>query len=182
MVINRHHIKSPTEIITTTLGIPEAYKQQCIQEAYKIGDSIDRENNLTNVKAFRSSYKVWEETDVYNLLLDRIIEKINVVFPFTDTRFEYVLQNCWFAIYREGHYTIPHSHDPSSLSFVYYLKSNINSSPLVFDECDFQLQPHDDMLVVFPSYLIHSVPKHTGEDRICLAGNLNLISKGTDLH
>ena len=88
----------------------------------------------------------------------------------------------WSAIYREGHYTISHAHSPSFLSFVYYLKSNINSSPLVFDGCDFQVQPHDDMLVVFPSYLIHSVPKHTGEDRICLAGNLNLISKGTDLH
>ena len=170
MIINKHHIKSPTEIVTTTLGIPEAYKQQCIQEAYKIGDSIDREKSVTNVKAFRSGYKIWEETNVYNLLFDRITYALNRV---AVVKWEF--WDAWTAIYQEGHYTIPHAHDPSYLSFVYYLKANNTSSPLVFDGCDFNLSPYDDLLVIFPSYLTHSVPKHTGEDRICVAGNINRV-------
>jgi hypothetical protein len=174
MDINRHHIKSPTEIVTTTLGIPEDYKQQCIQEAYKIGD---KQGQKTNVKAIMSSYWVWEETNVYNPLLDKIMETSNKVFPILDVRYRYELRSSWSAIYKEGHYTQPHAHAPSHISFVYYLKADSGSSPLVFDECDFQIQPQDDMLVVFPSYLWHSVPEHTGEDRICLAGNLSWVLK-----
>ena len=172
MVINRHNLKSPSEIVTTTLGIPEDYKQRCIQEAYKIGD---KQGQKTNVKAIMSSYHVWKETDVYNLLFEKIIGKTYVVFPLIDRRFKYKLHDCWSAIYKEGHYTVPHAHNPSQISFVYYLKANNNSSPLVFDDCDFKIHPHDDLLVAFPSYLYHSVPKHTGEDRICMAGNLNIV-------
>ena len=179
MSINRHRLNSPVDIITTTLGIPEGYKQQCIQEAYKI---CDGRAQRTNVKALRSSYWMWNETSIYNPLLDRIMGKVNMSFPIEDNQYKYELCNCWAIVYKEGHYTIPHIHAPSNISFVYYLKSNSNSSPLVFDECDFKVYPHDDLLAVFPSYLIHSVPKHYGEDRICIAGNLNLVSEGTDLH
>ena len=182
MVINRHPIKSPTEVITTTLGIPEDYKQQCIQEVYKIGDSLNRKDNYTNVKALRSSYRVWEETSIYNPLLGRIMGKVNMSLPVEDNKYEYGLENCWTIIYKEGHYTVPHLHIPAQISFVYYLKANDNSSPLVFDGCDFKIYPHDDLLVIFPSYLTHSVPKHMGEDRICIAGNLNIVPEGTDLH
>ena len=174
MDINRHRIKSPVEVITTTLGIPEDYKQQCIQEAYKIGD---QQGKKTNVKAIMSSWGIWDETSVYDSLLKVIMEASNKIFPISDKRYEYELRCSWSAIYKEGHYTVPHAHDPSRLSFVYYLKANGDSSPLVFNGSDFQVQPHDDLLVIFPSYLIHSVPKHTGEDRICLAGNLGWVLK-----
>ena len=175
MVINKHHVRSPIEIVTTTLGIPEDYKQQCIQEAYKIGNSISNSNNYTNVNAIRSTYKLWEETNIYNLLLEKIERSIDIIFPILDNRFKYNLKECWSIIYKEGHYANTHKHLPFHTSFVYYLKSNNNSSPLIFDKCDFQLQPHDDLLVVFPSYLVHSVPRHKGEDRICIAGNLDWV-------
>jgi Rps23 Pro-64 3,4-dihydroxylase Tpa1-like proline 4-hydroxylase len=168
MIVNRHHIKSPSEVITTTLGIPEDYKQQCIQEAYKIGD---KQGKKTNVKAIMSSYKVWEETDVYNPLFNKIMNAISMM---GGEKLE--LYDAWTAIYKEGHYTISHNHGDVFRSFVYYLKTN-NTTPLVFDGCEFQVQPHDDLLVVFPSHLIHSVPKHYGDDRICLAGNIKRVDK-----
>ena len=174
MVINKHHVRSPIEIVTTTLGIPEDYKQQCIQEAYKIGD---KQGQKTNVKAIMSSYKVWEETDKYNPILDKIAHLVKNEFPLFDDRLGYSLNNVWIAIYKEGHYTVLHSHEPHHMSFVYYLKANNNSSPLVFDRCEFQVQPYDDLLVIFPSYLEHSVPIHKGEDRICLAGNFYMGSQ-----
>ena len=169
-----HIVKSATEIITTTLGMPEDYKQRCVQEIYKIGD---KQGQKTNVKAIMSSYWIWKETDVFNPLLDKIKEKVYVAFPILDSRFKYGLQDCWGAVYKNGHYTVSHSHIPSHISFVYYLKSNIGSSPLNFDGCDFNIQPYDDLLIIFPSYLLHSVPKHKGEDRVCIAGNMSMVLK-----
>ena len=165
MDINRYQIKTPTEIVTTTLGIPEGYKQECIQEAYKIGD---KQGQQTNVKALMSSYHIWGETNMFNTLIDTILDAIkNKISPLTDDRYIYKVDNAWTAIYKEGHYSIPHDHIPHSISFVYYLKANINSSPLIFDGINFMIGPCDDLLVVFKSYLKHSVPIHKGEDRIC---------------
>lgn len=174
MNVNRYPIKAPTEVVTTTLGIPKDYKQQCIQEAYKIGD---KQGQKTNVKAIMSSYWIWEETDVFNPLLDKIIEKIYGAYKDLDVRFKYILKEGWCAIYKNSHYTVPHTHDPAFLSFVYYLKSNTDSSPLVFNKSDFKVQPYDDLLVIFPSYLYHMVPEHNGGDRICIAGNLYMVEK-----
>tara|TARA_R110000803_G_scaffold36285_2_gene78005 strand:+ start:156 stop:692 length:537 start_codon:yes stop_codon:yes gene_type:complete len=171
MVINRHYIKTPTEIATTHLNITEEYKQRCIQGAYNIGD---QQNHKTNVKAIMSSYQVWEETDVYNNLLDIIQDEVNTKFyPNYYERFTLILGSAWTAIYKEDHYAVSHNHLPAQMSFIYYLKSNNNSSPLLFDGCDFQINPHDGLLVVFPSHLFHNVPKHKGEDRICIAGNFH---------
>lgn len=175
MKINRHYLKTPTEIVTTNLNIPKDYKSKCIQEAYKIGNSINNNPSMkTNLNSIRSSYLIWEETNIYDNLLDKIMYEIeDKIFPRKDPNYRYNLYNAWVAIYKNGHYATPHNHIPSTLSFVYYLKTPQNSTPLVFEE--FNISPHEDLLTVFPSYLTHSVPIHKGEDRICLAGNLDLI-------
>jgi len=170
MNIHEHHLKSPTQIITTQLGIPQEYKQHCIKEIYSLGDSM---NQQTNVKAIMSSYKIWEETNILNQLINNIKITIDECYPPKNKKFKYNLVDAWSAIYKKSHYTIPHNHLPFQVSFVYYLQSS-GYTPLVFDECNFQINPTDDMLIVFPSNLIHSVPEHTEEnDRICLAGNLS---------
>ena len=175
MEINRHHLQSPVQIITTYLGIPEEYKKKCIKEIYKIGD---KQNQKTNVKGIMSSYHIYTETRELDDLLNNIINSINISVPIEDKRFYYDLKNCWGAVYKEGHYTVPHVHLPDNISFVYYLKANENSSPLVFDECNFKINPIDDFLIIFPSYVTHSVPKQSkGEDRICIAGNLKIKLK-----
>jgi len=168
---NRYHLKSPVDVITTSLFIPQEYQQECIQEAYRLGDSMEQK---TNVKALMSTYSVWEETDKFNLLLDKIKEITNLVHPIQDTRFEYRLDSAWSAIYKKGHYTQPHNHTPAQLAWVYYLKAD-RKSPLIFDDCNFKINPTNDMLVLFPGYLTHSVPQHKeNTDRICLAGNFYL--------
>jgi hypothetical protein len=173
MIQHNHYVQHPTKIINTILDIPKKYKQRCIEEAYKIGD---KQNNRTNVKAIMSSYFIWNETQVFNLLIDNILKKINLALPASSfsPNFTYSLEASWFAIYKSDHYTVPHHHLPADISFIYYLKANDSSSPLVFDQANFVIKPHDNLLVIFPSYLTHEVPIHKGEDRICLAGNLNL--------
>ena len=170
--IHHHYLKSPVEVVTTSLESPSNHIQEYIAEAYRIGDSM---NNTTNVKAWMSSYKVWEQTKIFNRLFEIIENLVNLLECFNDPNMHYKITNAWSAVYKKGHYTIPHHHIPSNLSFVYYLKTSGNT-PLIFDQCNFPISPKDDEIIIFPSYLIHSVPEHQyEEDRICIAGNLDLF-------
>ena len=169
MEINIHHILSPSIVVTIlTPPLPKEYHQKCIQETYRIGDQQSQD---TNVKAIMSSYTIWQETDVFNPLISKIEEAINKGYPQIDARYNLKTENAWFCIYQNGHYTPSHHHHPSTLSWIYYLKTHEDSSPLIFDKSNFEITPQEGLLVMFPSHLFHSVPKHEGKDRICLAGN-----------
>ena len=170
-MVEKHHIQAPVEIITLYLNIPQKYKHKCIEEIYKLGDSQD---NITNLKCIMSSYWIWNESKVFNSLLGNI-HKIIISQYGEDTQTLEMI-NAWSAIYKEGNYSVSHNHRPNSFSFVYYLKSN-GTTPLIFEDCNFRINPLDDLLLIFPSYLNHHVPKHIGqEDRICIAGNLDCKS------
>jgi len=172
--IDRFYLKCPIQILKTKLNIPQDYKQKCIEEIYRLGDSM---NQTTNVKASMTSYKIWEQSKVFDTLIKQIKLNINEIWPLPDPEFEYKLEDTWASIYKTNDKTISHNHLPTNTSFVYYLKSN-RETPIIFDECNFYLNPTDDDLIIFPSHLYHSVPKHNNdEDRICVAGNLNIISK-----
>jgi hypothetical protein len=170
MILNHHHIKSPTRVLSTYLDTPLDYRQQCIKEIY----SLDNTNEApTNVRAVRSSYHIWDESEVFNNLLKNITNIVGSYFPKYDPRIKGCeLIEAWSVIYKKGHFSVSHNHIPQQISFVYYLQS-IEKTPLIFDNSDFQIIPKNNMLIMFPSYLNHSVPKHKGKtDRICLAGNL----------
>lgn len=173
MDLNIHHIQSPAEIITTTLGVSKEYKQDCIKEIYKLGDSM---NQTTSVKAIMSTYFIWNETEIFNPILNKILEIVNKIYPQKGNN-RWDIENTWSAIYKKGNYTVPHCHLPYNISFCYYFQDTENT-PLVFDESNFKIDPIDDMLILFPSYINHSVPKHTSDkDRIMLAGNLKINPK-----
>lgn len=177
MTINYHNVQSPTEIITTKLGIPQFYKQECINEIYKIGD---KQNQQTNVKAIMSSYEVWEETDKFKPFISRLFKIVPKLLwkyqdAITNLQYRYTLVNLWSAIYQKGHYTQTHHHIPCRFAFVYYLQTS-GDTPLIFNDCNLTINPEDDTLVLFPGDLMHSVGIHRGnKDRICLAGNMDLI-------
>ena len=174
MEINRYYIPSPIEVVNAPLGAPLSYRQKCIDEIYKIGD---KQNNQTNVKASMSSWWVEKESKILNSLSDQIMDAIGRLMPLAP-EYKYILYNCWSNIYKKGQHTVPHIHKPFYISFIYYLKSDKDSSPLIFNSSNFIIQPQDDMLVIFPSYIEHSVPKHNSdEDRICVAGNINWVPK-----
>jgi len=167
MEINRYHIQSPTEVIKLQLGIPQDYKQQCIEEIYRLGDSM---NHKSNIKAIMTSYFIWEESNKFDILLDNISNILNSNL-IEVSKNQLIIENAWGAIYKKNNFTLPHLHNPSLISFVYYLKSSGNT-PLVFDETSLKFFPQDDTLIIFPSHLMHSVPPHNEEnDRICIAGN-----------
>ena len=175
MEFNTHDVTSPDQIIDLKLNIPQDYKQKCIDEIYKITDG---ENKFVNLTALNSTNKVWNETKVFDILIDNILKAHSTVRPIQEIGTHYELTYAWSAIYKKGHIAIPHRHLGSYFAFVYYFKSTGNT-PIVFDECNFKLNPTDDTLVIFPAHIEHSVPPHNDdEDRICLAGT---VSKNSEI-
>ena len=86
-----------------------------------------------------------------------------------------MITDLWGNIYRKGDYTESHNHWLEHLSVVYFLKAKFYHAPLIFESIGLnkKIRPKEGRLVIFPSFLTHSVPIHKfGETRITLAANL----------
>ena len=86
-----------------------------------------------------------------------------------------MITDFWGNVYRKGDYAQSHCHKPSICSFAYFVKSKWYDSPLIFDNSGKRLRPKEGRYVIFPSYLLHSVPKHRyNHERITLSGNYDI--------
>jgi len=88
------------------------------------------------------------------------------------------ISSMWGAIYQPGDWADYHTHGPSRTSWVYYLQADpTQGAPLVFDNTGYEIMPTTGQLIMFPSWLGHSVPKFMPKDaseRIVLAGNVEI--------
>ena len=73
---------------------------------------------------------------------------------------------------KRGYYQRPHHHNHHYWSFVYFVNAPRGSAPLVFTESNKKIIPKSGMLVIFPGWVWHHVPKNGCDGRITLAGNL----------
>ena len=135
----------------------------------------DCQNHSTNVKADMSSWKIWEETNIFNDFLDWALESINS-HPLAVHLESWTIHSAWLAKYKEGESTVPHHHFPLLLSFVYFLKCSEKSSPLNLEGVDIECR--EGRLIIFPSLMFHSVSS-TPAERIVLAGNVESVLPGT---
>ena len=88
----------------------------------------------------------------------------------------YGITESWGLIYKQGNYTSPHSHWPSTWGFVYTVQACDKCSPLIFDQMDESVEfvPRTGQMLLFPAWLNHSVPEQQCEhERIKIAGNLD---------
>ena len=88
----------------------------------------------------------------------------------------YGITESWGLIYKQGNYTSPHSHWPSTWGFVYTVQACDKCSPLIFDQMDESVEfvPKTGQMLLFPAWLNHSVPEQQCEhERIKVAGNLD---------
>ena len=146
------------------------------------GDQMKRSTNLkADMTWFNVESKEFEE--LHNIIkpylakffINDKIEKTLCMTPeFVET---------WGALYNKEDYTVTHVHEPCKLSWIYYVKVSENTAPLYIHQIVnekgkrevFQIPPKISDLVMFPSWTPHSVPKQkTDEERICVAGNVNL--------
>lgn len=147
------------------LGAPKDYIDQMVEKAYEIGDHMNQE---TNLKGIMSTYHVWNQTDLFNPLFDKISEIVSLEY-----KQPMVLHNAWTGIYKSDHHAQAHHHCPSGHSFVYYIKATIEDSPLVLGNNKFEIKPQTDLLIHFPALVEHLVPRQTNQsERVVIAGNL----------
>lgn len=134
--------------------------------------SKDMQNKLTNVKATMTDWNITSHQ--IELLKTFAINKIyenNLVWHYADLEFN----TFWANIYRQKEFTISHDHLPDLFSFVYFLNAESNFAPLIFNFSNTKIIPKEGSMVIFPSYLAHSVPEHESDQiRITLSGNISL--------
>ena len=137
----------------------------------------DAQQKKTNVKASMTDWFMQDSSKGFQWVCNRALELAAHNNPH---QIDMIPYDCWGAIYREGDYTIMHNHWPQLWSFVYYVSCSEGSAPLMFDRCIHpgkgreSIHPKTGLMVMFPGWVNHSVPKHVGEDRIVVAGNLTM--------
>ena len=89
-----------------------------------------------------------------------------------DDIYDLYLKDIWGQYYKRGDYQRPHHHNPHYWSFVYFVNAPRGSAPLVFTESNKKIIPKSGMLVIFPGWVWHHVPKHRCDEiRSVISGN-----------
>ena len=140
----------------------------------------DCQNRQTNVKATMTEWNLDLQSQEFVQFRNIIISVVKDLNLYWSCSFK--IETLWANIYRRGDYTISHDHDPSRYSFVYFLKSKPNFSPLIFENIDLRnkkkkcktVKPIEGRLVIFPGFLKHRVPVHIHDGtRITISGNFS---------
>ena len=82
--------------------------------------------------------------------------------------------NSWIARYDKGDHTVDHDHHPLDFSYSYYINCPKGSSPLVFTTSGKRIKAEDGKVVIFPGIIKHYVPKNRCDNRIVMAGNIQI--------
>ena len=145
------------------------------KELRDIGFSKKTDNN--NVKAFLTKSFDPDSYDNIKIIKKYILECVEKYNSnITGGYLKNPILNCmWAALYSENDSTESHKHISHTYSFVYFVRSDKNSAPLKFDNSLFSFSGKSGDLIIFPSYLYHSVPKTTS-GRITLIGNISYLS------
>ena len=125
------------------------------------------ESDNSNVKAWHSHFDTHKKEPKFNILIDKILKKSQ---EFLEVNFNLHLLNFWVMEYEKGNHAIRHNHWPATLSGVYYIDVEENSSPIIFEN-NFVIKPKNGMLLLFPSIVNHEVPPSKGK-RIVASINL----------
>ena len=113
-----------------------------------------------NVKEFRLIGD-W----VHKIILEYFVDDFDEIF---DLR----LKDMWGQYYNKGDYQVTHHHNPHYWSFVYFVNAPKGAAPLVFTDSNKKVFPKPGMLVIFPGWLFHHVPKHKCDEiRSVISGN-----------
>ena len=125
------------------------------------------ESDNSNVKAWHSHFDTHKKEPKFNMLIDRIMDASR---DFIRVKCTLYPLNFWVMEYEKGNHTLKHNHWPATLSGVYYIDVEENSSPIIFEN-NFTVKPKNGMLLLFPSIVNHEVPPSNGK-RIVASINL----------
>ena len=164
-------ILTSTPITEFILKKSDKWLSKGIEEIIQLGDN---QQHTSNVKANMTSWKIWEDTKYFNQLFNDILNILRSLDlkGLKGPNRTPIMHECWGAHYKDTEKTHIHNHEPAWYSFVYYLKTDHNCSPIMFEgeSLDLSVDPKPNMLLLFPGYLNHYVPPTKGE-RVLVAGN-----------
>jgi len=159
---------------------------------YKKDKGVVKSNRDGYQSNFLSNNQLCEE--FLNSIKEHIcdyISKIGVKIPFS-----FKLYEPWINVSQSRAYNVSHCHGKQDFSFVFYIQVPKNSGNLVFDSPvlhhktnmiqhqsfpflnseTFIIYPKEGDLVIFPSYMPHSVEINKSKKfRISLASNLDIV-------
>ena len=125
------------------------------------------ESDNSNVKAWHSHFDTHIKEPKFNILIDRVMDASK---DFINIKCNLYMLNFWVMEYEKGNHAVKHNHWPATLSGVYYIDVEENSSPIIFEN-NFVIKPKNGMLLLFPSIVNHEVPPSKGK-RIVASINL----------
>ena len=101
----------------------------------------------------------------------------HMVNPYVEISSPYSLtcSEAWGIICNQGDYLEYHRHDPCMFSFVYYVTSPKDSSPLLFTTSGYEVNPEPGKVVIFNSRLLHEIPPNNCNGRYSFVGNLSVV-------
>ncbi len=140
-------------------------------ESVKLKQYTLNENNF-----FDKETKNKDNTDlVYKYIEPHIHQIIN-------SRFK--LNDWWIQRYKKENYhdLHTHGHEHNKLSFILYLKATSKSSNTIFygpghpliNWQGYEVKPKPGLLILFPSYIPHSVGYNKDNKRLILSGNIEV--------
>ena len=170
-------VKHKADIIKGEYQFADKVKRQVLS-LLKICNPIPQDNS--NVKASIHTEWDWEPDNItFRNLKAYIREEIEKHYRpgamSSGVRNRIECNNFWGNVYEKGDYAQSHCHKPFDFSFAYFVKSMWYYPPLVFTDSGKRIRPKEGRYVIFPSYLLHHVPKHRYNGvRITLSGNLGI--------
>ena len=164
-------VKHNAEILVGDYQFAESLNQEVLHQL-----KFARDIGHTNVKAFHTGWDWLPDNQKFKNFKSFITSEIERKFsPGKMTTGEWTLGkmiNFWANVYKKGDYAQSHCHEPNVYSFAYFVKAKWYDSPLIFNDSGKKIRPKEGRYVIFPSYLLHSVPKNRyNHERVTLSGN-----------
>lgn len=178
-----YFIRTPQRIFKTFVVDHESLNVHLKQSIKKFEKSFPQSSE-SNVKAWHSDYFTHQKTNDFKPLID-LTEKYahyatkEHCLADTGPPYYFMVNNLWFAKYKQNDYTKIHNHFPAVWSACYYVDVEENAAPIVFgsknwgDEEEIVIQPETGMLLLWFSTIPHRVER-TFAKRTCICMNINL--------
>jgi len=164
-------VRHCAEIIIGDYQFAESLNQEVLHQL-----KFARDIGHTNVKAFHT---VWDwlpdnqkVKNFKSFITSEIERKFSPGENVGSNRMLGRVKNLWGNVYKKDDFAQSHNHKPNVFSFAYFVKAKWYDSPLIFDDSGKRIRPKEGRYVIFPSYLLHSVPKNRyNHERVTLSGN-----------
>ena len=198
--MNKPNLFFPTPVWTIQLDNYQSINEQ-MYEFIKITQSKDQEGiSKSNIKGWHSKDFNMQENEPKNFIkfILPAIEQVITDMNWEKQKQSININNMWAIINTGGSANLRHQHGNSTISGAYYVRAPKNSGDIVFYDprpapiytypkavnpnlLNAQvngISPKEGALVLFPSYLDHSVNENlSNEERIVISFNISIQIK-----